>query len=629
MNEKVCLTGSLTRWLREAAIMVALITACFCAQMLTSSEAFAGCKDFQGSSQANLEDPQVKRVIGVWRGVFAPFYGMTGRDTGLIVLSAEATKKGKDGPEPFRPTAHICPGAPPVVYVTWPLVELVFGKSGGEGSYPEAFLAFVLAHELGHRINDLDAEGGLLGKAERASAGTGFGVEEMADKRAAFLAAAAGYSMRTLAKEEIVKSFLTVELGLRAWTADTRDQMLLSTLRSFDAYEGLYDVAVAMTMSGEREVAIRLLARADELIAGDGVPLPEVKILRAIALMNAAAPYAPWREGLMGLTARDLRCAPVFATHTALWEESQEGAVRSGIDQNELIARAKARLELAGRLIAEAKPYGVSPLIIESATGCLALYEGDVKGAKKAFDAAKKEAGKKPPAALGEAFKHNLALLELVSFVSKNPAPPVSERSAAKKWGKSLGRLGKKVKSNAEVTAVVKRLSAYPSQKLPEPDAPTPGPMCKEKTPGPIPAPEIPSSPTQDLGQCAEGFTFSHSLPQVGKTESKMGITTCTKDVEGMPGAKDRYIRVRLPGAMEPALDPIDLVIMIRDFAPGKRPTRDEIACQCPNVVPEGVSDTGERAEVLVCPARGMITGVMMSTEDEQVTRLIVYEEAM
>ena len=39
MNEKVCLTGSLTRWLREAAIMVALITACFCAQMLTSSEA--------------------------------------------------------------------------------------------------------------------------------------------------------------------------------------------------------------------------------------------------------------------------------------------------------------------------------------------------------------------------------------------------------------------------------------------------------------------------------------------------------------------------------------------------------------------------------------------------------------
>jgi hypothetical protein len=80
---------------------------------------------------------------------------------------------------------------------------------------------------------------------------------------------------------------------------------------------------------------------------------------------------------------------------------------------------------------------------------------------------------------------------------------------------------------------------------------------------------------------------------------------------------------------MEPALDPIDLVIMIRDFAPGKRPTRDEIACQCPNVVPEGVSDTGERAEVLVCPARGMITGVMMSTEDEHVTRLIVYEEAM
>lgn len=627
MNEKVCLTGSAARWVREVAVIMVVVAVCFCAQALMPSRAFAGCKDFQGAPQANLEDPQVKRVVEVWRGVFSPFYGMTGRDTGLIVLAADATHAGKDGPELFRPTAHICPGAPPVVYVTWPLVELVFGKGKEKGSYPEAFLAFVLAHELGHRINDLDAEGGLLGKAERASAGTGFGVEEMADKRAAFLAAAAGYSMRTLAREEIVKSFLTVELGLRAWTADTRDQMLLSTLRSFDAYEGLYDVAVAMTMSGEREVAIRLLARADELIAGDGVPLPEVKILRAIALMNAAAPHAPWREGLAGLTARDLRCAPVFATHTALWEESQEGAVRSGIDQNELIARAKARLELAGRLIDEAKPYGVSPLIIESATGCLALYNGDVKGAKVAFDAAKKEAGKKPPKALSEAFSHNLALAELVAFVVKNPAPPVSERSAAKKWGKSLGKLGKKVKGNAEVAAVVKRLTAYPSQKLPAPDAPKPGPMCTED-PGPIPAPEVPTSPTQDLGQCAEGFAFSHSLPQVGKTESKMGITTCTREVEGRAGAKDRYIRVRLPGAMEPALDPIDLVIMIRDFAPGSRPTRTQVACQCPNVVPEGVSDTGERAEVLVCPARGMITGVMMSTEDEQVTRLIVYEEA-
>jgi len=610
---------SLGKVLAVAAAMCALFI------IATPSMAHAGCKDFEGAAQADVEDPKVKRVVEVWRGVFAPFYGMTGRDTGLVVLSAEATKTTKDGAKPFRPTAHICPGAPPVVYVTWPLVDLVFGEK--KESYPEAFLAFVLAHELGHRINDLDAEGGLLGKAERASAGTGFGVEEMADKRAAFLAAAAGYSMRTLAREEIVKSFLTVELGLRAWTADTRDQMLLSTLRSFDAYEGLYDVSVAMTMSGEREVAIRLLARADELIAGDGVPLPEVKVLRAIALMNAAAPYAPWREGLAGLTARDLRCAPVFATHTALWEESEEGAVRSGIDQNELIARAKARLELAERLIADAKPYGVSPLIIESATGCIALYNGDTKKAKAAFEAAKKEAGKKPPAALKEAFAQNKALLELVGFVVKNPAPPTSERSAAKKWGKSLGKLAKKVKPNREAAAVVARLSKYPSQRLPEPEPPRPGPACKGE-PTPIPAPEVPMTPTTNLGQCAEGFTYAHSLPQVGKSESKMGITTCSRDVAGMPGAKDRYIRVRLPGAMEPELDPIDLVIMIRDFAPDKRPTRAEIACQCPNVVPEGVSDTGERAEVLVCPARGMITGVMMSTEDEQVTRLIVYEEA-
>ena len=353
---------SMWRWtLTVALAWLALAT-------LHAPQAQANCKEFMGAERADIKGPKVREVVRVWQRVHGPFEALSGRTTALAVLSKEASHAGEDGAPvaPFKPTAHICPGAPPTVFVTWPMVELVFDEGAARG-YPEAFLAFVLGHELGHRVNDLDTEGSLLGSSDRASQGTGYGIEEMADKRAAFLAATAGYSMRGLAKEEVVATFLTTEIGLRSWRVENRQMMLMGTLRTFDAYEHLYELGVAMTMSGERELALRLLARADELIAGESVPLPEIKALRAIALMNAAAAHAPWRDPIAALPTPELRCAPVFPTHTALWEEPSAGALRGGPDLEGAQELARARLALAARLLDQAEPLGVAPLILHSA----------------------------------------------------------------------------------------------------------------------------------------------------------------------------------------------------------------------------------------------------------------------
>ena len=240
------------------------------------STALAGvCDDFAAAPRADAKDPHVARAVAVWDRVATPFELMTGRKTALSILAATAGSTDGDSTTPFAPTGHICPGAPPTVYVTWPLLQKIYA----DGAYPEDFLAFVMSHELGHRFNDLTPSGSLLGRDERP--GKGRSEEPLADKRAAFFAASAGFSMRSLATEKIVSTFLSEEVHVHRGAVASRQKTLMATLRRFDAYENLYQAAVILLARDDTEAALRLLASADEHVSHDGVPPVSYTHLRA------------------------------------------------------------------------------------------------------------------------------------------------------------------------------------------------------------------------------------------------------------------------------------------------------------------------------------------------------------
>ncbi len=122
------------------------------------------CGTLEGAPRLGADDPGAAFVLKVWRDVAPPVEALTGRETALVVLGPEARHKGR----PLPPAAHICPGAPPTVYVPHTLVA----KVTGEGAvYGDDFLAFVLGHELGHRVNDFSADGCQLGAFERPGQG--------------------------------------------------------------------------------------------------------------------------------------------------------------------------------------------------------------------------------------------------------------------------------------------------------------------------------------------------------------------------------------------------------------------------------------------------------------------------
>ncbi|MCO4761399.1 MAG: hypothetical protein KC502_07835, partial [Myxococcales bacterium] len=79
------------------------------------------CKAFEAAPKADVNAKTTQAVIAVWKKLEAPFAALTGRSTGMTVLSDKARFHGK----PFPPAAYICPGAPPVVYVPHTLVDRV------------------------------------------------------------------------------------------------------------------------------------------------------------------------------------------------------------------------------------------------------------------------------------------------------------------------------------------------------------------------------------------------------------------------------------------------------------------------------------------------------------------------
>lgn len=565
--------------------------------------AAAICAAFESAEKLAANDPIALKVTAVWRRVEGPVSALTGRATALSLLAPSARHDGR----PFAPAAYICPGAPPTVYVPHTLIEKIYGSAP---TYNEDFLGFVLGHELGHRVNDFSADGCQLGAFERP--GRGLAEEQLADFRGAFFAAVGGYSTRTLAKKQTVSAFLESEFKVRERVRDERHTALLKALERFDAYEGLYDAGLALAFGGEPMAAARLLDWADELIEGDGVPLPEIKVVRALARMMEAAPDAPWLEAFDGTghDLSDLRCRAIFATHTPLAEELGTTRVRSTDER----ARARKNLELANRLFARAAELGADPLVTSSGRACVSFYLGDHVEAARWHARAERRIGKNTPPAVKVAAAANQALFELLAHVGKDPVPPPSDPNA-KAWAQRLTAKMPVFMTHPELGQAVSRLASYPAP------ARTPRTNKAMSCKGTKPTERMPEPPaiTGPVGQCPAGWTLGWTLPPadaLARSGSSMGVTGCVNE------SGERLMRVKLAAAHEPPMPMTDTAVREHRKVPAGLSKLDAWICGCDGVEPVGVSDTGATVYQAACPDLGVPLGVIEVGRSGQVERV-------
>jgi hypothetical protein len=568
------------------------------------------CGDFERAKKASYSDAYIEDALKVWNRVQRPVNGLTGRRTSIQILSPSA--QSVEGYQ-FPALAMICEGAPPTVYVTYAMLELVYK----EKAYPKDFLAFVLGHELGHRVNDFTGAGMIAPASQRP--GKGHDDEAMADMRAAFYTAVAGFSSWKVAQGKLVDTFLAIEAGMRGPAVKRRRKFLLNALKSFDGYENLYQSAVALTFGGELGAAQRLLAWADELVAKHKVPLAELKVLRALVLIMEAAPDAPWLvEGGLPLDLSSLRCMPLFPGHTGLVEKAKKGPVRSADELKS--ERAGRLLRRARRLLDQSTDLGADPFIVASAQACAAFYLGYPKEARRWERKARKAMPKRAPKAVRTALNSNCALIHFIRFLDANPLPESSDVDNARGWSGALRQAASKMGANRELMGYVDALVHYPDQ-LVEPTLPPKGPVCKNRGGPPAfrqsPPPAFPSS----FGKCPSGWKLAHTLPEkkaARRSGSSMGVTTCIR-----PGKRtgERLVRIRLAGAMQPRLDAVDMTILLDPSPSGEAKKLQSWACGCSLFRPSGVSDLGDEAYLGACPKLGIFKGVIFTDSKGRVRR--------
>ncbi len=570
------------------------------------------CAALSRTPRAPADHPQVARTVATWQRLYAPFLAMTDRDTALAVLAPDAQLGGK----PIAPSAYICAGAPPTVYVPWSLVDLV-----ASGAYPDDFMAFVLGHELGHRINDITPDGCELQTFQRP--GGGRLEEELADKRAAFFIAAAGFSTRRIASEDLVTRFLAAEYDVRPQDSASRKHMLLDALGQFDAWEHLYQLSLALALSTTGHAPARLLAWADEAITRGGVPLPEVKLARALALMAAAAPHAPWRDrvrapGLAG----ELRCGAIFPAHSAFAVAPPARRVRAaglGFEQAEQLLRQ------ARRLLEEARDWGAPPLAVASAQACVSFYLGEPSDARRFHQAAARLAPRRAPRPVTQALADTAGLIELLAFLQTDPAPASTDAPASAAWAARVRAAASRFGAAHDVLTYVAALQRYPD---PAPPAAPPrdAPQCRNADAARVAAAAVPARPQVpgDLGACPAGWTLAHTVPDLaapGVTPASAGVTTCLPPA-GQPAA--RLSHVRLPETTSPAMAEVDTTLLSLAAPPKPLASLDAWACLCPALTPRGTSDDGLVAWAATCPAQPFRGALLFATAKGRVQRLVV-----
>lgn len=541
------------------------------------------CADFEAAARVAPSDALAVRALRVWSHVVDPVEALTDRTTGVVLLSPSA--RMRDG-RAFPPATYICPGAPPVVYVPWSLVDQVYGP---EASYPESFLAFVLGHELGHRLNDFTRDGCQLDAFERP--GKGLDEERLADFRGAFFAAVAGYDTRDLATHATVTRFLASEFKVRAVELEQRAGALIDALHYFDAYETLYQTGLALTLTGDTDAAVRLLDWADELVGAHGVPVPELSVAHALALIANATPDAPWLEHLQGLGAPTaaLACRPVFPAHSALWQAPMLGLVRADRTRQ---AAARRDLQRARRLLQKADDLGASPLAVGTANACAALLLDEPDEALRLQErAVKRGYSNRTSPAVAQALMANEALFRFGIWLAD--AAPTNAAAMREGVGPMLAAfalhpaLGRWLRGDA---------------------AASPAELARCAAPGAI-ASTLPSAPfvARPTGECPSGWDVAHVLPSPesrAATGSETGVTVCERDGR-------RLAHVVLPALTDPPRSRVDATLGLFDPVPAPLASFDAWACGCDALAPRGVSDGGDEAWLGACPRLGAATALV------------------
>ncbi|MFO0750061.1 MAG: hypothetical protein U1F43_30985 [Myxococcota bacterium] len=574
-----------------------------------AARAMVSCADLAKAPLAPADDAAAARATEVWRGVARVTTALTGLGAELRVLAPGA--RAGDG-QPFPPNAVTCAEKTGVViYLTDTLIDLVFSDQ----RYPVDFLAFVLGHELGHRMNDLDAAGKPLDKPRGATSAPGQPApdrESLADMRGAYLATAAGFSTRRLTCEDCLNHYLNAEARLPPETRLARKASLTGLLGDFETWESLYDAGVALAFWGFGAEAKRVLAWAESETKRLSVPVPELQVLHALVLMMGAAENAPWLSGtkVPPEAVAHLRCTPIYPAHSTLWEDIAPGQAARGDGDTEA---ARQDLLQARRLLKTAEELGAGELITASAGACVSTYLGQTREAEKDLERARKLLPKKGAAGwsaeLEQAIAGNEAFAELVSVV-KGKLIEADDAAGWKAFTAALEKSKAALEQSPDIGRLARALVKAGPRGVPPADGAKRDAAACPAPSAPLDAsdvlPTMPRAPAAG-GGCPCGWVPSGQL--VGATASPDAPAAVTLCVPAGWGSGQRWMAIHLPAAGQaPA---VDLDMLLVDRVPDRLASVGAWTKSCDALERRGMSDRGEAVFAAQCPKLGLENGVI------------------
>ncbi|MCC6625725.1 MAG: hypothetical protein IT385_31105 [Deltaproteobacteria bacterium] len=594
----------------RAALLVTMVLGTLLAPAARAADL---CAEARGQPTADPEHPLAQTAFGVWERVYGAFNALTGRRTDIVVLGKEA--RLKDG-QPFPPNAFICPvdagRTTPTMTVTWPMLELVQSRK----LYDVDFLALVLGHELGHRANDFD----WVGKITTRPGATK--VEDKADIRGAFFAAAAGYSTRRLACDDALDLFLNIEANVPEATRKGRKAALMDVLRTFDVYESLYDAAAALVF-WDAAKGRHLLRWVDEHMALKMEPVPEFKVLAALGILMDAADKSCWTiktrlPDMLEASPTHLRCAAVYPTHTAFWDDVPGGGADdtrmcgTGIDLD--VEGGPDRARTAVGLLEDALALGADELVVRSGLACAYAYRAKPKEAQRELGKALALVGPHTPANVKAALESNRAFIGWLGWMIDNPPPSAADARPA--WGKKLQTAAPGFAAHRELSAWIARLKGFPAVL---PAARPAAIQCARE-----PAKADPSSGMTMLpafprdarsGGCPCGWSELHYLDNELGTSADDGVRTC---VPAGWGVGQRWIDIDLPREQVPSTK-----LVVHDALDGPIASLRTWEKRCQVLEGRGVGHDGSRVFAGLCPDLGA-GEVVIVADDCRITRAVV-----
>ncbi len=509
--------------------------------------------------------PRFAPSLEVWQRVLRKVRITTGYSAELSIVQVDS--KGQTFPFP----AVTCFDVPPVrVYVTASMAERLQNRS-----LPQ--LAFLFAHELAHRLNDIAdrPDGGFelrprVGSLDR---------ERLADHRAAFFMAAAGYSTRALFQNPAFMERILDEVpkpeqvSAQRWEVLRRQriQNLKSVFSNLEMIEATYQAGLSLMFLQEAKLASQLMEWVDRQLLvpqADGrgrLPVPEVRFARALVAIHGASSDAPWQKDRRDTTIG--RCFVLFPEHTALWEANL-GPRLMGASQD-ATSIAVRRLENALAWIDSAESLGITSLVSASARACALMYLRRYEEAHAQLERLASLSASRP---------------HLTASLAQN------RRLLAHLRGGEVAR--------------VSEASAPPRCEAPITKGP---PVMKVAMP-------------ERAGECPKEYEFLGRLPSASL--SSFGVKVCKK-------GRSRWVDINLPSVESP----IRRTMWFHSFNEAERRGLAAWSCAC-SVDPgmsafskRGISSTGSNVYLGVCPLRGGAPVVsLLYAKELKVERLVLSE---